>query len=56
MADVLPEAYATVREVAKRVLGMRHFDVQLLGGTLLNGGCVAQVEGPSNSAPPPLMS
>ena len=33
--DLLPEAFAVVREAAKRVLGMRHFDVQLIGGIIL---------------------
>ncbi|MGG6821814.1 UNVERIFIED_CONTAM: preprotein translocase subunit SecA, partial [Staphylococcus pseudoxylosus] len=34
--DILPEAFATVREASKRVFGMRHFDVQLIGGMVLN--------------------
>ena len=34
--DILPEAFATVREASKRVLGMRHFDVQLIGGIVLH--------------------
>ena len=34
--DILPEAFATVRETSKRVLGMRHFDVQLIGGIILH--------------------
>ena len=38
--DLLPEAFATVREAAKRVLGMRHFDVQLVGGMVLHEGSV----------------
>ncbi len=41
--DLLPEAFATVREAAKRVLGMRHFDVQLIGGMVLNGGKIAEM-------------
>ena len=36
-ADVLPEAFAAVREASVRTLGMRHFDVQLIGGMALNG-------------------
>ncbi|MHB8183909.1 MAG: preprotein translocase subunit SecA, partial [Candidatus Desulforudaceae bacterium] len=36
--DILPEAFAVVREASRRVLGMRHFDVQLLGGTALHQG------------------
>jgi preprotein translocase subunit SecA len=34
--DILPETFATVREASKRVLGMRHFDVQLIGGIILH--------------------
>jgi preprotein translocase subunit SecA len=37
------EAFATVREAGKRVLGMRHFDVQLIGGAVLNGGKIAEM-------------
>lgn len=40
---ILPEAFAVVREASKRVLGMRHFDVQLLGGIVLNNRCVAEM-------------
>ena len=36
--DLLPEAFAVVREASKRVLGMRHFDVQLIGGMVLHEG------------------
>ena len=36
--DILPEAFAVVREASKRVLKMRHFDVQLLGGIILHEG------------------
>ena len=36
--DLLPEAFAVVREASKRVLGMRHFDVQLMGGVCLHNG------------------
>ena len=36
--DLLPEAFATVREAARRVLGLRHFDVQMLGGIVLHHG------------------
>src|SRR3990167_8264747 len=42
--DILPEAYATVREVAKRTLGQRHFDVQLLGGIALYKGGIAEMK------------
>ncbi|HJZ00370.1 MAG TPA: preprotein translocase subunit SecA, partial [Streptosporangiaceae bacterium] len=39
--DLLPEAFATVREAAKRTLGQRHFDVQLMGGAALHLGNIA---------------
>lgn len=42
--DILPEAFAVVREAARRVLGMRHFDVQLLGGTILHEGQIAEMK------------
>ncbi|PLT48441.1 preprotein translocase subunit SecA [Paenibacillus sp. FSL W8-1187] len=42
--DLLPEAYATVREAGKRVLGMRHFDVQLIGGMALHEGKIAEMK------------
>ena len=41
--DLLPEAFATVREAGKRVLGMRHFDVQLIGGMVLHDGKIAEM-------------
>src|SRR5471030_1628059 len=41
--DLLPEAFAVVREAAKRVLNMRHFDVQLIGGMILHGGKIAEM-------------
>jgi preprotein translocase subunit SecA len=41
--DLLPEAFATVREGAKRVLGQRHFDVQLIGGVVLHRGIIAEM-------------
>jgi preprotein translocase subunit SecA len=41
--DILPEAFATVREASKRVLGMRHYDVQLIGGMVLNSGRIAEM-------------
>ncbi|MDD1791986.1 preprotein translocase subunit SecA [Enterovibrio makurazakiensis] len=40
---ILPEAFATVREASKRVFGMRHFDVQLIGGMVLNNGQIAEM-------------
>ena len=39
--DILPEAFAVAREASKRVLGMRHFDVQLIGGIILHQGRIA---------------
>ena len=42
--DILPEAYAVVREASKRVLGMRHFDVQLIGGIVLHQGRIAEMK------------
>ncbi|MEE1937832.1 preprotein translocase subunit SecA [Streptomyces sp. TRM 70361] len=42
--DLLPEAFATVREAAKRVLGQRHYDVQLMGGAALHMGYVAEMK------------
>ena len=44
LEQLLPEAFATVREAAKRVLGMRHFDVQLIGGMVLNIGQIAEMK------------
>ncbi|WP_144934255.1 preprotein translocase subunit SecA [Paenibacillus sp. 32O-W] len=42
--DLLPEAYATVREASKRTLGKRHFDVQLIGGMVLHEGRIAEMK------------
>jgi preprotein translocase subunit SecA len=42
--DLLPEAFATVREASRRVLGMRHFDVQLIGGMVLHQGKIAEMK------------
>ena len=42
--DLLPEAFATVREAGRRVLGLRHFDVQLLGGMVLHSGQIAEMK------------
>ena len=41
--ELLPEAFATVREAAKRTLGQRHFDVQIMGGAALHGGNIAEM-------------
>lgn len=42
--DILPEAFAVIREASKRVLGMRHFDVQLIGGIILHQGRIAEMK------------
>src|SRR5579875_3795484 len=42
--DLLVEAFATVREAAKRTLGQRHFDVQLMGGIVLHRGMIAEMK------------
>lgn len=42
--DILPEAFATVREAAKRVMGQRHYDVQLIGGIVLHKGMIAEMK------------
>jgi preprotein translocase subunit SecA len=41
--DILPEAFAVVREAGVRVLGMRHYDVQMIGGIVLHGGNIAEM-------------
>src|SRR3954454_13525229 len=41
--DLLPETFALVREASRRTLGMRHFDVQLIGGMVLNDGAIAEM-------------
>ncbi|CVE28800.1 preprotein translocase subunit SecA [Serratia marcescens] len=43
LESLIPEAFAVVREASKRVFGMRHFDVQLLGGMVLNDRCIAEM-------------
>ncbi len=43
LEDILPEAFALVREASKRTLGMRHFDVQMIGGMVLNDGKIAEM-------------
>ncbi|BAH83242.1 translocase [Candidatus Ishikawaella capsulata Mpkobe] len=43
LENILPEAFATVREASKRVFNMRHFDVQLMGGIVLNNNCIAEM-------------
>src|SRR5687768_4189689 len=42
--DLLPEAFAVVREAGKRVLGMRHYDVQMIGGMVLHNGTIAEMK------------
>ncbi|NOR68129.1 MAG: preprotein translocase subunit SecA, partial [Methylomarinum sp.] len=42
--DLIPEAFATVREGSKRVFGMSHYDVQMIGGMILNGGKIAEMK------------
>lgn len=44
LSSILPEAFATVREASKRTLGMRHFDVQLVGGIVLHQGKIAEMK------------
>ena len=41
--DILPEAFAVVREASRRRLGQRHFDVQLIGGIVLHEGKIAEI-------------
>jgi preprotein translocase subunit SecA len=57
LEEILPEAFAVVREASRRVLRMRHFDVQLIGGMVLHGGNVAEMrtgEGKTLTATLPL--
>lgn len=42
--DILPEAFAVVREVSKRVLGLRHYRVQMIGGIVLHQGRIAEMK------------
>lgn len=42
--DLLPEAFAVVREASVRTMGMRHYDVQILGGVVLHRGCIAEMK------------
>lgn len=44
MDDLLPEVFATVREVSKRTIGLRHFDVQLMGGMALHEGKITEMK------------
>src|SRR6185295_10458732 len=44
LEDLLPETFAVVREAGKRTMGMRHFDVQLIGGMVLHGGNIAEMK------------
>ena len=42
--DLLPETFAVVRETSRRTMGMRHFDVQMIGGMALDGGSIAEMK------------
>src|SRR5271157_5337205 len=42
--DLLPEAFAVVREASKRIMGLRHFDVQMLGGMVLHSGRISEMK------------
>ncbi|MDI6827743.1 MAG: preprotein translocase subunit SecA, partial [Armatimonadota bacterium] len=42
--DILPEAFAVVREASKRTIGLRHFDVQMIGGIVLHQGRIAEMK------------
>ena len=44
LSDILPEAFAVVREASRRTLGQRHFDVQMIGGMILNSGGIAEMK------------
>ena len=44
LEDILPHAFATCREAAKRTLNMRHFDVQLIGGIVLHKGMISEMK------------
>jgi preprotein translocase subunit SecA len=44
LEDLLPETFAVVREVSRRTMGMRHFDVQLIGGMVLHNGAIAEMK------------
>ncbi|MEA2388127.1 MAG: preprotein translocase subunit SecA, partial [Thermoleophilaceae bacterium] len=44
LEDLLPETFAVVRETSRRVLGMRHFDVQMIGGMVLHAGSIAEMK------------
>src|SRR5688572_2870912 len=44
LEDIMPEAFAIVREVSKRKLGMRHFDVQIVGAAVLHQGRIAEMK------------
>ena len=43
LESILPEAFAVVREASHRTLGLRHYDVQLIGGIVLNEGCISEM-------------
>ena len=43
LESILPEAFAVVREASQRTLGLRHYDVQLIGGMVLHEGCISEM-------------
>src|SRR3954462_2258105 len=51
--ELLYESFAITREVGKRTMGMRHFDVQMIGGMVLHGGGIAQVKNRRGQTAPP---
>jgi preprotein translocase subunit SecA len=54
LCALLPEAFATMREAAKRTIGQRHFDEQVMGGAALHMGKVAELKaGDGKTSPPP---
>ena len=44
LKEILPEAFAAVREASKRTIGLRHYDVQLIGGMVLHSGTIAEMK------------
>jgi preprotein translocase subunit SecA len=54
--DLLPEAFAVVREASKRTMGLRHYDVQMIGGMVLHSGKIAEMRPASDPGPPPALT
>ena len=50
--ELIPDAFAAAREVSKRILNMRHFDVQLIGGVVLHQGRIAEMKTGEGKTPP----